>query len=111
MPKPSASVIIGNMVGEIGQSFGFEFFIPEVKAACYREAEILITLNEEAYTRWIEGGRQAEHIKVFNEERHQLLINDNNARLLNMYYPPGEWDMLSLSFNFLTKEVTNRREY
>jgi hypothetical protein len=109
--KPGGLVMIGNTTGENTEQYSFELFADEINSPVFDEAEVLITLNQSGFDRWLNGGGMAENIEIFNEEERELLITGNNAQLQNMLYEAGEWDTLYLSFNFLTDEVTGKSSF
>jgi hypothetical protein len=106
---PGGAIFIGNIVGLTSATFNFEFkTLEEISSQIYNEAEIVLTLNEDTWNKWLDGGRQSQNIEIYPKGVQQLIITDNNAWLNNLVFGSGEWDVMYVSFNFLTKEVTNK---
>jgi len=107
--SPGGAVFIGNIIGNSPATFNFEFKTTDKDPShIYKEAEVVLTLDENAWDRWVAGGKESNNIKVYDKGERQLIITDNDAWLNNMVYAAGEWDVMYVSFNFLTKEVTNK---
>ncbi len=77
----------------------------------YEQAEIKITLDEETWKKWSDGGFQSENIVVKREDCRQLVVTGNPAQLLNLSYEPKEISRISLSFNFLTEKVDQTQSF
>lgn len=107
--SPGGAIFIGNIVGLTTATFNFEFKTMDVSSSpIFEEAEVVLTLNENTWDRWLDGGRQSENIEIYPKGERQLIITGNNARLNNLEFGAEEWDVMYVSFNFLTKEVTNK---
>ncbi|MGB3342581.1 MAG: hypothetical protein WBA61_01585 [Aequorivita sp.] len=75
----------------------------------YEEAEITITLDDVLYNAWNNGGKtkfQAEEIKP-----KTLKIKGDSASIGNLSLEAGAYGTAFVSFNFLTKELTEKRKY
>lgn len=104
-------VAVGN-VFDHPETFDFEFLSLEFeKGEIYKEAEVLLTLDEVTWQKWVAGGRQAENIEVFREGARQLIVKANNAWLRNFTFGKDERSTMNVTFNFLTKEVTEHTEF
>src|SRR5690554_2668725 len=93
--------ILGNII----------FSIPEEAGNLFEEAEVVLTLDELTWEKWLSGGEEADNIEILNEEEYQLILNGENARLGNMVYGAGEWSTIYISFNFLIEEVSGQEEF
>src|SRR5699024_3059154 len=71
-------------------------------------AEIKIHLDSKLYNAWEEGGKQGIGFKENNET---ILITDDNALLDNILLPAHEYSTLSLEFNFLVDEFTEKNKF
>lgn len=110
--QPGGNIFIGNISGNESETFNFQFTAFEESNDIYKEAEVVITLDETSWGIWNEGGSQMdEGIRVYRESERQLIVTNNNAKLKNMTFQAGEWGMAYVSFNFLTKEVTNTQKF
>lgn len=107
--SPGGAIFIGNIVGLTAATFHFEFKTMDISSSpIFEEAEVVLTLNENTWDRWLDGGRQSQNIEIYPKGERQLIVTGDNAWLNNLAYGPGEWDVMYVSFNFLTKEVTNK---
>ena len=99
-------VAIGNPF-DTDDIYDFDFKVDEnyVGKPIFEQAEIKISLDEKAWDKWIAGGSQAENIAIKREDCRQLVVKGSPARLKNLSYSAKERSLISLSFNFLTKEV------
>jgi subtilisin family serine protease len=76
----------------------------------YEEAEISIKLNENIYNSWIEGGSIGTDIISTNNENIKIIDGDTPI-LSEISLEPGEMGHLEITFNFLTKELTDKENY
>lgn len=110
--QPIAAVGIGNIGLNQSKTFDFELKTPNlVGDGIWKEAEVMVTLDPITWKKWDIGGRQSEYIRVLDDKKNQLIVENNNAKLLNITYDAHEWGTLSLSVNFLTKEVTDKEVF
>ena len=75
----------------------------------YDEAEITITLDDILYNAWDKGGKakvQAKEIKP-----KTIKVTGGNAKIENLTLEPGVLGTAFVSFNFLTKELTEKQNY
>jgi hypothetical protein len=108
---PGGVVAIGNVFNH-PESFDFEFLSLDFEdGEIYAEAEVLLTLDESSWQKWIEGGQIAENIAIFDEGQRQLIVTANNAWMRNLNFEENERSTMHVSFNFLTEEVTDHPEF
>ncbi len=81
----------------------------ELGKEIFKEAEVTATLDPVLFNAWIKGGMKGKGIKMKNENK--IIITDDRARLDNIYLEEEQTGTLHLSFNFLTKEVTEKEKY
>ncbi len=107
-----ASVIVGDAWGN-GGLYDFEFANPTVYQGnpITAEAEIKVTLDLPTWTKWENGGFQCVNIEIVKEERHQIIVKGNNARIKNLLFEPKERSLLHVSFNFLSKYLSGQEEF
>ena len=85
-------------------------FQPEINAVnLHQEAEITVKLGNTLYQAWTRGGRISQGIEI--KADGSLLIKNANAKLCNLIFEPEEFGLLSVKFNFLTREKTDQEEY
>ncbi|MEX2379897.1 MAG: hypothetical protein WD530_04100, partial [Vicingaceae bacterium] len=73
------------------------------------DAEVTITLDENALDKWIDGGQQLEGVMHLGDGVFQ--ITNEPAAIKNLQYQPGEWNTLLLAVNFLTEEIGEKVVY
>ncbi len=78
--------------------------------AIYDEAEVTLKMDDVLYDAWERGGKQAQLLDPTNEEKRKL-VKGNNVILDNILFDPNEIGLLTLEFNFLTEEITNKAEF
>lgn len=111
---PGSTLAIGGyMFNEEAKKFDFEFKSLEksIGEKLWREAEIIITMDDASWSKWTDGGYQSKNIEIFNEAKKQVIITNNDAVLRNMHFEAGEWSIIHIGFNFLTQEVIHDEFY
>ncbi len=82
----------------------------ELGKAIYDEAEIGIKMDDVLFDAWTRGGTSGEKFKASNEEQKKI-VTDNNVIIDNIQFKPNETGTLYLTFNFLTKELTDKDKF
>ncbi len=106
---PGGKIAIGNLLSQKKtRSFTLEFknLDNATEGEIWKEAEVIVNLDNDTWNKWDQGGRQSENIRLINEAQKKLYITDNNAKLKNLTYAPHEWSTLSINFYFLTRKVS-----
>ncbi len=112
IPSPIGGVVaVGNYFSQ-QKAFTLELVKEnnELGKAIYEEAEVTIEMDDVLYNAWNQGGKieqNTDSTKVVNKR----IITANNALFENIILDPNEIGTLYLTFNFLTKELTNKREF
>ncbi|MCP1996537.1 hypothetical protein [Flavobacterium sp. HSC-61S13] len=76
----------------------------------FKEAEIRITLGSSLYEAWVRGGQKGRGVEI-DKEGSSLRILSPNAYLENLILEPQQYGTVHVSFNFLTREITDKEEY
>ncbi len=76
----------------------------------YQEAEVSIKMDDILYSAWERGGKLAEQLNSTSDVKKKL-VQGNNVILDNISLNPNEIGTLQVSFNFLTKEVTDKNTF
>lgn len=107
-----ATIAVGNATNTV-DTFNFDFKVPEFLFGdpVTRTAEVRITLDDSTWQKWAEGGYQRHNIEIFRADRRQLIVKKANARLSNLRYDPHERSLIHLSFNFLTREISDKYKF
>jgi len=111
-PSPVGGiVVVGNFFNE-PKEFTLEFSkeTQEVGKPIYEEAEISITLDDIIYNAWNDGGKVSENFKNTTDSS-KIIVENNYAIIENIQLAPNEIGTISVDFNFLTKEITNKTKY
>ncbi|GGD82069.1 S8 family serine peptidase [Planktosalinus lacus] len=74
----------------------------------YEEAEVGIELDDVLFDAWERGGRQGTGFLVTSNAK-KLIATDDNLTLDNLQFLANEFGTAYLTFNFLTKKLTNKR--
>lgn len=82
----------------------------EYGKALYEEAEIGIEMDEVLYQAWARGNKEKTNLKATSNGK-KFIVSDSLARLENIQFYPNEYGTVYVTFNFLTKEVTGKRNY
>lgn len=110
-PIISMPLYISNPSEEI-QSYSLEFIENknQEEKPLHEEAEISIKLDETLLSSLEEGDNSNSQIDSTNQQNVKL-VNGNNPVLSEITMQPGESGQIELSFNFLTKELTDKENY
>ncbi|MGV6827842.1 MAG: hypothetical protein ACWA45_00435 [Flavobacteriales bacterium] len=111
-PSPVGGIVaMGNFFYE-PKEFTLEFTKEnqEVGKPIYQEAEISITLDDVIYNTWDNGGKASENFNN-TKDSTKIIVNNNYALIKNIQLAPNEIGTISVDFNFLTKELTNKSKF
>ena len=104
-----ATVGVGNAF-PVSRDFVFEFQDKtETGKFLYREAEITIRLDDRLLQTWKNSGGVLNNMKQVSDST--FLITDNNASFGSLKFEPHQIDLLTLNFNFLTSEITDKDQF
>ena len=78
--------------------------------AIFEEAEVTLKMDDVIFNAWERGGKQTELLENKSDEKNKLVKGDN-VILDNIMFNPDERGLLTLDFNFLTKELTDKTEF
>jgi serine protease len=76
----------------------------------YDEAEVSIKMDQKLYNAWVRGGKLAQKVDNTLDDKKKI-VNDNHVLLNNILFNPNEQGTLNLTFNFLTKEITDKTHF
>ncbi len=76
----------------------------------YQEAEIGVVMDEVLYAAWQRGNKQGSAFLATSNEK-KLIATDDNFTLDNLQFLPNEFGTAYITFNFLTKKLTDKRLY
>lgn len=111
-PSDITSVVsVGNSLNLV-KKYDLEFRVStdEGVKRLYREAEITIEMDQTLFDAWDRGGRKGTQLKATNDPKKYIVLGNSTA-LEDISLAGNERGTLSLSFNFLTKELTDKVKY
>lgn len=82
----------------------------ETGKAIFEEAEVGIKMDDILFGAWVRGGKQS-HLLGETQDEKRKIIKGNNIILKNISFEAHERGKLYLSFNFLTKELTEKSNF
>ncbi|WP_019039277.1 T9SS type A sorting domain-containing protein [Psychroflexus tropicus] len=94
------------------ENYDFEFFAEtnESGKTIYDEADLSIDMDSVFYSAWAAGGNQNNGLTNYAVNQKQL-VTANNAILSDVELQAQSYATLSLTFNFLVKELTDKRHF
>ncbi|MFT4800910.1 MAG: hypothetical protein ACI93N_000675, partial [Flavobacteriaceae bacterium] len=111
-PSPIVSAVaVGNYFDQ-QKAFTLELVKEnnEPGKSIYEEAEVTVELDEILYNAWVEGGEIGQNTDS-TRMTSKRIVSNNNAVFNNIILDPNEIGTLNISFNFLSKEITTKREF
>ena len=76
----------------------------------FNEAEVTLKMDDVLYNAWVRGGKQEQMLESKQDEKEKLVKGDN-VILDNLMMNANEMGLLTLDFNFLTKELTDKQTF
>jgi len=76
----------------------------------YKEAEIGLKMDDVLFEAWEKGEKSAVNITSTSEENKKI-VTDNNVILNNLDFEANQTGTLFLTFNFLSKEQTDKEKF
>ncbi|MBR9831716.1 tyrosinase family protein [bacterium] len=107
------NIYVGNTSDEAEGVFDFELntYAEYGKITIFQDAEVLITMDDDVWTKWKNGGSLGNNIDVIDEESHIIRIMGDNASFRNLSFNESERGMIHVEFNFLTEQYPFEDEY
>jgi len=110
------SGLVGAVVGvanpsDTQKTFFLEFVKEDIETGkpIYEEAEVGIKMDQVLYDAWERGGRIASETEDTNNDSR--VVAKGNVLLENIQFNANEYGTLYLSFNFLTKELSDKGKF
>jgi subtilisin family serine protease len=114
IPNTPATGSITAVANPFNQSKSYKLVLKveesETGKPIYEEAEVGVELDDVLYDAWIRGGRQGTRFLATSNGR-KLIATEDNMTLDNLQFLPNEWGTAYITFNFLTKKLTNKTLY
>ncbi len=104
-------IAVGNP-SDVARTFNLELLQDntEVGKAIFEEAEVGIEMDDILYNAWVEGGESGNNFIESSSETKKIVTGDN-VLISNIQFEPNEIGTLYLSFNFLTKEISDKDRF
>ncbi len=112
-PYPSAVVAVSNSANST-RAYTLELIkeANEEGNAIFKEAEVTISMDNVLYNAWERGGENTSNLQNKSSATPNLkLVQGNNALLSNISMNAQEYGLITLNFNFLTEELTDKSKY
>lgn len=78
--------------------------------AIFKEAEVTVGMDNVLFDAWVRGGSNSSNLQAKNNNKEKL-IQGNEALLSNISMNASEYGLLTLTFNFLTEELTDKSKF
>ncbi len=107
----SGVIAVGNPFNQ-PHTFYLELIKEELETGkpIFDEAEVSLKMDQVLFNAWDRGGKAAQIMEATLDEKKKI-IKGNNVILDNLSFYPNEIGTLSLTFNFLIKEITDKSNY
>lgn len=104
-------IAVGNPYHE-PHTFYLELVKEELESGkpIFEEAEVGIKMDDILYKAWERGGKIAQEVNATTDEKKKI-VKGNNVILDNIAFNGDETGTLNLTFNFLTKELTEKSKF
>ena len=109
-PAPMTGTISITNFDSVTKSYSLEFGVDweEIGKLIYDEAEVTLQMDNELYQNWSNNGSLVSNA---TENSQKFLVTDDEVVFDNISLEPGETRNITLTFNFLVDELTNKKEY
>lgn len=108
---------VGGVIGvsnpkSLSKSYSLELIADpnEPGKAIYNEAEIGIEMDQTLYEAWARGTKNGNNYASTSNEK-KVLVSGNNVLLDDIMFNANEYGTAYITFNFLTKELSDKQEY
>lgn len=107
----TGTIAVGNPFNT-PRTFFLEFVIEDLETGkpIFEEAEVGIKMDDILFNAWERGGKEAQLLDSTLEEKRKI-VKGNNVILDNIAFNENEVGSLTLDFNFLTKELTEKPKF
>ena len=106
-------VAVGNPYGTV-KAFNLQFIkdTNETGPAIYEEAEVSVELDGVLYDAWVRGGMQGQNFAPSSgpPSKKRIAVG-NNMVFNNILFDPDEIGTAYVAFNFLTSQVTPKKDF
>lgn len=109
--KTSGTIAVGNPFDE-PRTFILELVKENLETGkpIYDEAEVTIKMDNTLFNAWERGGKLAQEVNETVDEKLKV-VKGNNVLLNNIVFNANEMGTLTLNFNFLTTELTEKSKF
>lgn len=110
-PAVGSVTMISNPTNQ-AKSYNLVFSVDksEQGTPIYEEAEVGIDLDPVLYEAWDRGGKKGSGFKS-TREPNKIIATEDNMLLENLEFNPFSYGHVYVTFNFLSRQLTNKRNY
>jgi hypothetical protein len=109
-PVTGGIVLVGDASGN-GGKYCVNFLNSNGYPKITNEAEVIVTLSPELWQKWERGGLQGENIRILNRLANKIIIENDNAYIKNLTFPPNERNLMHIGFHFLSGQNSANNEF
>ena len=112
-PYPKAIVAVSNATSS-AKAYTLELVkeANEEGNAIFKEAEVTISMDKVLFNAWERGGSSSLNLQNKSNSTENLkLVKANDALLSNISMNANEYGLITLNFNFLTQELTDKSRF
>ncbi len=115
--QPEVDGIIGGTIDignpfNVSKSYRLELIKDDFETGkpIFDESEVSVKMDDILFNAWQRGGKIGQNFETTFDEKKQIVSN-NFVLLDNINFEPNEKGKLDVTFNFLTKELTEKKKY
>jgi len=106
------TIVVGNLGGETPLTSSIEFSTSNTNDnKMWQESEVYAQLDDDLWEAWQNSDASSKNASVADPDKKLILLNSNKAKLENINFGANEWGKITISVNFLVKEVENFEGY
>jgi hypothetical protein len=112
-PSPASAVVaVGNPLNQ-AKSYNLKLVkeVNEAGKGLYDEAEVSITMDAIIYDAWNNGGKTSTNFQASIGQNNKIIVEDDHALIENIQLGANEIGTVTVGFNFLTKELTDKTKF
>ncbi len=108
----NGNIYVGNVIDEsVSYDLKLTTYAEYGTINIFQDAEVLISMEESVWNKWIAGGGLGQNIDVVDEDNHIVQILSDNASLEKLNFNALERGMINVKFNFLTEKYPYEEKY
>lgn len=107
----TGTIAVGNP-SDTPRTFFLEFIVEDIETGkpIFEEAEVVIKMDDVLFNAWERGGNEAQLLDPTLDEKRKI-VRGNHVILDNIAFNANEVGSLTLDFNFLIAEITDKPKF